>query len=121
MNIQKFTGSTMLYSTQSMTLHGSADRLERVRTVKEIETKAGSVNRISAFFVDKGHKNGPEVHIIRDDAVVEIYNAESKRFITYLIARPGQIRRYYEALGEMAPERVVSLARKHQLAGLNHK
>lgn len=44
--------------------------------------------------VNKGHKNGNEIHIVYNNGVVKIYNANSRKFITVLIARVPQIERY---------------------------
>lgn len=44
--------------------------------------------------VDKGHKNGMEVHVIYNNGVVKIYNKNTHMFITVLIARIPQIERY---------------------------
>lgn len=46
------------------------------------------------FEVDKGHRNGSEVHCILEDASILVYNKKSKRFITTLLGRPGQIDTY---------------------------
>lgn len=46
------------------------------------------------FEVDKRHANGNEYHFVRQDASVYIYNAESEKFITILLAREGQIEKY---------------------------
>lgn len=44
--------------------------------------------------VNKGHENGNEVHIIYNNGIVKIYNANTHKFITVLIARIAQIERY---------------------------
>ena len=44
--------------------------------------------------VNKGHKNGNEIHLVYNNGVVKIYNANTRRFITVLIARVPQIERY---------------------------
>lgn len=44
--------------------------------------------------VNKGHENGNEIHIVYNNGVVKIYNANSRKFITVLIARVPQIERY---------------------------
>ena len=44
--------------------------------------------------VNKGHKNGNEVHIVYNNGIIKIYNANSRKFITVLIARVPQIERY---------------------------
>ena len=44
--------------------------------------------------VDKGHKNGEEIHVVYNNGVVKVYNEHTKKFITVLIARVPQIERY---------------------------
>ena len=44
--------------------------------------------------VNKGHKNGEEVHVVYNNGVVKIYNERTHKFITVLIARVPQIERY---------------------------
>ena len=44
--------------------------------------------------VNKGHANGDEIHIVYNNGIVKIYNANSRKFITVLIARVPQIERY---------------------------
>ena len=44
--------------------------------------------------VDKGHKNGPEIHCVRADSSVFIYNKRTAKFITVLLARRGQLDSY---------------------------
>ena len=49
---------------------------------------------IKIAVVNKGHKNGNEIHLVYNNGVVKIYNANSRKFITVLIARVPQIERY---------------------------
>ena len=44
--------------------------------------------------VNKGHKNGNEIHLVYNNGVVKIYNERTRKFITVLIARVPQIERY---------------------------
>ena len=44
--------------------------------------------------VDKGHENGNEVHLVYNNGVVKVYNENTRKFITVLIARVPQIERY---------------------------
>ena len=53
-----------------------------------------SAKVVKIALVDKGHKNGKEVHLVYNNGVVKIYNANTRRFITVLIARVPQIERY---------------------------
>lgn len=49
---------------------------------------------IKIALVDKGHKNGHEIHIVYNNGIVKIYNANTRKFVTVLIARVPQIERY---------------------------
>ena len=53
-----------------------------------------SAKVIKIAVVNKGHKNGNEVHIVYNNGVVKIYNEHTRKFITVLIARVPQIERY---------------------------
>ena len=44
--------------------------------------------------VNKGHKNGEEIHLVYNNGVVKIYNEHTRKFITVLIARVPQVERY---------------------------
>ena len=44
--------------------------------------------------VNKGHKNGNEIHMVYNNGIVKIYNQNTRKFITVLIAREPQIVRY---------------------------
>ena len=44
--------------------------------------------------VNKGHKNGNEIHLVYNNGVVKIYNENTRKFITVLIARVPQVERY---------------------------
>ena len=53
-----------------------------------------SAKVLKIAIVNKGHKNGHEVHIVYNNGVVKIYNERTRKFITVLIARVPQIERY---------------------------
>ena len=44
--------------------------------------------------VNKGHRNGNEIHLVYNNGIVKIYNANTRKFVTVLIARVPQIERY---------------------------
>ena len=44
--------------------------------------------------VNKGHENGNEIHMVYNNGIVKIYNQNTRKFITVLIAREPQIARY---------------------------
>lgn len=49
---------------------------------------------IKIAIVNKGHENGHEIHMVYNNGVVKIYNQNTRKFITVLIARVPQIERY---------------------------
>ena len=53
-----------------------------------------SAKVVKIAVVNKGHKNGNEIHLVYNNGIVKIYNANSRRFITVLIARVPQVERY---------------------------
>lgn len=72
--------------------HYMDERAEREANIQKI----GYGNPIMRVTVDRGHKNGPEIHEITDTGIINIYNKRTGKLITKLIARPGQIKRYFD-------------------------
>lgn len=73
--------------------------LHVVKRSKRLQVAQRLINKESAkvckiAIVNKGHKDGNEVHVIYNNGIVKIYNANSHKFITVLIAREPQITRY---------------------------
>lgn len=97
------------------TAHYTTDRSAREALINKI----GQGNVIKGFIVDRGHKNGKEAHMVTDNAIVIIYNYNTKRLVTKLIARPGQIRRYYKGVGQVAPQWLLNIAYDHEKLGYN--
>lgn len=101
------------------TVH-AIERTDRMSAYDELDLTDGVV--LEAFEVDRQHKDGNEVHVITSAGMINIYNLNSKRFITVLGARPGQIRRYFLELGiSWSPEiqkvikKAVELVREHNI------
>ena len=94
--------------------HYTLDRQTREELIKKI----GYGLTVKTVTVDRGHKNGPEVHKISDTGIITIYNERSGKLITKLIARPNQIKRYYTEAEEV-PIELLKVAREHQLNGYN--
>lgn len=65
---------------------------------------------IHGFIVDKNHPNGDEMHFLNPNGLVYIMNCRTGRLITILGARPGQIRRYFEALNMPVDEDLATKA-----------
>lgn len=100
-------------------LHYMFDREQREQKIKEI----GLGKLLDSFNVDKGHRNGPEIHVVTSTGIIIIYNARTKVMVTRLIARPRQIERLYmdkyNSISDI-PQSVIELARYHQRMGWNN-
>lgn len=102
-----------------MTMHRTYGGWYRHR---KIEEEIGEGRCVDAFIVDKEHPNGNEVHYILDNGVIVITNERTGKIVTELIARPRQIYRYWDGLGEEFPEEykgIITLAGEHQKNGCN--
>ena len=66
--------------------------------------------------VNKGHKNGNEIHLVYNNGIVKIYNANTRRFVTVLIARVPQIERYKVKITKTMRNKIKS----HIKQGYNH-
>lgn len=105
---------------KNQTNHYKNQRHEREKFIEECLGGDGRV--IDTFVADKGHKDGLEVHQITDNGIIIIYNALSGKLCTKLIARPQQIKRYYELAGRPPPpeyDDILKLAREHNILGYN--
>lgn len=101
-------------------LHYKNNRNKRENFIEEYLSDDGIM--VDGFIVDKGHKKGLEVHSITDKGIIVIHNLNSGKLITKLIARPQQIKRYYESSGREPPpeyEDILELARQHHILGYN--
>lgn len=90
------------------TLH-TEERAKRARLV----AKLGGVP-VYSFLVDKDHEHGLEVHTILDSGVIVIGNYRTYRLVTWLIARPAQIKRY-----GVTDESLIAKARENNAKGYN--
>ena len=66
--------------------------------------------------VDKGHANGEEIHVIYNNGIIKIYNANTRKFVTVLIARVPQIERYNIKVTKAMRKKIE----KHIAEGYNH-
>ena len=104
----------------NQTNHYKRKRYKREKLIKKY--LGGDGNVVDSFVVDKGHKNGLEKHCITDNGIIIIYNVSSGKLISKLVARPQQVKRYYEHTGKDPPleyESILELAREHQILGYN--
>jgi hypothetical protein len=93
--------------------HWRKDRQVRSKIIAQI----GLGQVVKEVVVDRGHRNGPEVHKITTTGLVVICNQRTGIMVTVLIARPNQIKRYYAE--NEAPQEIINLAFEHMKAGYN--
>lgn len=101
--------------------HYKNKRYDREKLIEKYIHNDGNI--IDGFIVDKGHKNGAEIHSITDNGIIIIHNYNTGKLVTKLIGRPKQIMRYYEKANREPPpeyDRVLFLARWHESLGYNH-
>lgn len=79
----------------------------------------GDGNVIDSFIVDKGHKNGLERHDITDTGLIIVYNLESQKLVTKLVARPNQVKRYYQDVDRSPPKWLLELCKWHESLNYN--
>ena len=75
-----------------------------------------SAKVVKIAVVNKGHKNGNEVHLVYNNGVVKIYNERTHKFITVLIARVPQIERYNVKVTKAMRKKINT----HIKQGYNH-
>lgn len=89
--------------------HYMEDRKAREELIQRI----GEGTPVKEVRVDRGHRNGAEIHVISSTAIITIYNEKTRKIITKLIAKPGQIKRYYNE-NETIPTDLLVLAKEHK-------
>ena len=93
--------------------HWKYERMERERLIQQI----GEGEDYDEFVVDRGHRNGAELHVLTTNGIIKIYNLISHKLVTKLIARPGQIKKYYP-YGDY-PEDIIQIAIQHKRMAFN--
>lgn len=101
---------------ENQTNHYKYKRYSREKFIGEHLHGDGKV--IDSFIVDKGHKNGLERHNVTDNGLIIVYNLESQKLVTKLIARPQQIKRYYSDVDREPPRWLMDLTQFR--SGLNY-
>jgi hypothetical protein len=105
---------------ESLTKHLNNSRKKRfdmaVNLNKHKDGSNAEVDKI--FFVDKGHKDGPELHCVTKKGIIFIlnerkYENNDRSFITVLLARPNQVIRLYEECNLEIPKSIINGAKKN--------
>lgn len=101
-----------------VSLHYNKDRYYREMFIYNYLGGNGKV--VDSFVVDKGHKNGRELHCVTTHGLIVIYNVNTAKLVTKLIARPWQVERLYMHTKKFPPIEVLELCREHQTMGFNN-
>ena len=75
-----------------------------------------SAKVVKIAIVNKGHKNGNEIHVIFNNGIIKVYNERTHKFITVLIARVPQVERYKIKVTKTMRNKIKS----HIKQGYNH-
>jgi hypothetical protein len=102
MNVELYKTNMKLHDILSMTptQHLLDSRLFRVNKAIEVNEDA-EIDK--CFLVDRGHRNGKELHFVTSNGCIFIFNQNTMRFITAYMARPNQVARLYEASNLIPP------------------
>ena len=102
------------FTAGGITAH-AVNRSHRLQVAERlIIEESAKVIRIA--IVNKGHENGNEIHLVYNNGIVKIYNANTRKFVTVLIARVPQIERYKIKVTETMRKKI----NLHIKQGYNH-
>lgn len=94
--------------------HYKNDRIKREKLIEQI----GTGETVATFRVDRHHRNGAELHTVTVNGIIIIRNERTNKVITKLIARPNQIKRYFNEETEEV-KAIMKVAYEHQKLGYN--
>ena len=100
-----------------MSKHYKNDRYDREDI---IISEIGMGKPIITVEIDRNHPKGPELHTITSTGIIIVRNKRSHKIVTKLIARPGQIRRYFDIIPENIKP-IIEIAKIHQALGYNYE
>ena len=107
-------GYTDSFTPCGVTSHG-VNRSKRLQVAERLIIEE-SAKVVKIAVVNKGHENGNEIHLVYNNGVVKIYNQNTRKFITVLIARVPQIERYKIKITKTMRNKIKS----HVKQGYNH-
>ena len=93
---------------------------EERRHREEVISKIGLGKAVATIRVDRNHPKGPELHTITTTGIIIVQNERTHKIVTKLIARPGQIRRYFDEVPKNM-EKIIEIAKVHQKMGYNYE
>lgn len=116
---KKLEYTKYLNINKEQTAHFDVDRKTRH---ENIVSHIGDGTYVTTFLCDTSHPNGNELHSIFDNGIILVQNEKTQKIVTELIARPGQIRRYWSLGNRDFPAKynyIVDKCREHEIKGYN--
>ena len=107
-------GYMKTFTAGGQTSH-AVNRSKRLQVAERLIVEE-SAKVVKIAVVNKGHDNGEEIHIIFNNGIIKVYNARTHKFITVLIARVPQIKRYKIKVTKTMESKIKS----HVAKGYNH-
>ena len=84
------TTNIILYGAETKHI---TERTKRITLVERLLINEDA-KPCGAYIINKGHKNGYEIHVIYNNGIIRIYNQKTGKHITDLVARIPQVERY---------------------------
>lgn len=103
--------NSILYGAETKHI---TERTKRIALVERLLISEDA-KPCGAYIINKGHRNGYEIHVIYNNGVIRIYNQKTGKHITDLIARIPQVERY----GIKVTKTMKRKIRTHVKAGMN--
>lgn len=97
--------------------HYKTNRHSRERFIHKRFNGDGEI--IDSFIVDRGHPKGAEIHSVTDNGIIIVRNANSRKLVTKLIARPNQVKKLYNSVDREPPQWLSNLCFYHQVLHYN--
>ena len=110
---------------QQHTKHLDKSREKRLNLAIKLNEENGVQSTIDKIFVvDKGHKDGEELHCVSRKGIIFIlnkykYENNINSFITILIARPNQVERLYQDCNLKVDRRIIKYTQNNVANGYN--
>lgn len=104
------------------TKHFIEERLSRESLINNVIGDTNNV--VCTNVIDRGHRNGAERFELSDKGIIRVYNVNTNRHITDLIARVpqiyGRMGDAFFALPKSQRDSILAYARKHEALGYNN-
>ena len=100
------------YIKNSYTMHLKNDRQKRLNTyLSYMKNEIRFLNGF-CYLVDKGHKNGYEIHLLSEQGFLFVFNYNTKKLITILAVSINQTKRINENIPKFLEKNIRNNLKK---------